>query len=345
MEELESNTKTPFNRRDFLKATVAGASAATFINMVPNNLFGSQKNKNTKMSTQLKNMLKREGILIMPGAYDALSAKLIENVGFEAFFHTGYGTSASLLAKPDIGLVSFGEMRMRVKEIADAVNIPLIADGDTGYGNAINVYRTVQEYIKAGAAGMFIEDQVWPKRCGHMNGKEVIEREEMIGKIKAAIDAKDALDPDFILGARSDAIYVEGIDKAIDRAKAYEDAGADFIFLDAYENKNQMEKVLKQIKAPLLLNIIEGGKTTPISAKEAEAMGFKMIIFPLATLYAATKAMMDILKLLKDTGSADSYKDRIIEFKEFVNLMGLKEIMEMEQKYIPEKILTKKYKK
>lgn len=337
------DAKIPFNRRDFLKATVAGASAATFINMMPNNLFGFQKDLTTKKSTQLKDRLKKDGILIMPGAYDALSAKLIETAGFESFFHTGYGTSASLLAKPDIGLVSFGEMCSRIKEIADAVNIPLIADGDTGYGNAINVFRTVQEYIKAGAAGMFIEDQVWPKRCGHMNGKEVIERGEMVGKIRAAIDAKNALDPDFIIGARTDAIYVEGIDKAIDRAKAYEDAGADFIFLDAYENKKQMEKAIKEIKAPLLLNIIEGGKTSPVSAKEAEAMGFKMIIFPLATLYAATKAMMDILKLLKNTGSADSYKDHIVEFKEFVKLIGLPEIMEMEKRYIPADKLIKKY--
>ena len=343
MEEMK-DTKSPFNRRDFLKATIAGASAATFINMMPNNLFGFQKNLTTKKSTQLRTFLKKDGILIMPGAFDALSAKLIEAAGFGSFFHTGYGTSASLLAKPDIGLVSFGEMLMRVKETADAVNIPLIADGDTGYGNAINVFRTVQEYIKAGSAGMFIEDQVWPKRCGHMSGKEVIERGEMIGKIRAAIDASNALDPDFILGARTDAIYVEGIEKAIDRAKAYEDAGADFIFLDAYENKKQMEKAIKEIKAPLLLNIIEGGKTSPISAKEAESMGFKMIIFPLATLYAATKAMQIVLKILKDTGSSDNYKEHIVEFNEFVKLIGLPEIMEMEKKYIPEEKLIKQYK-
>lgn len=343
MEEM-NDSKNPFNRRDFLKATIAGASAATFINMMPNNLFGFQKNLTTKKSTQLRTFLKKDGILIMPGAFDALSAKLIEAAGFGSFFHTGYGTSASLLAKPDIGLVSFGEMLMRVKETADAVNIPLIADGDTGYGNAINVFRTVQEYIKAGSAGMFIEDQVWPKRCGHMSGKEVIERGEMIGKIRAAIDARNALDPDFILGARTDAIYVEGIEKAIDRAKAYEDAGADFIFLDAYENKKQMEKAIKEIKAPLLLNIIEGGKTSPISAKEAESMGFKMIIFPLATLYAATKAMQIVLKILKDTGSSDNYKEHIVEFNEFVKLIGLPEIMEMEKKYIPEEKLIKQYK-
>jgi methylisocitrate lyase len=342
--ENNNDSKVPFNRRDFLKATLAGVSAATLVNVMPKDAFGFQKNLNSKKSTQLKSRLKKNEILTMPGAYDALSAKIIETTGFEAFFHTGYGTSASLLAKPDVGLVSFDEMRARVKEIADAVNIPLIADGDTGYGNAINVFRTVQEYIKVGAAGMFIEDQVWPKRCGHMSGEEVIEREEMVGKINAAIDAKKTLDPDFILGARTDAIYVEGIDKAIDRAKAYEDAGADFIFLDAYENKKQMEKAIKKIKAPLLLNIIEGGKTAPISAKEAESMGFKMIIFPLATLYAATKAMQVVLKILKDSGSSNNYKEHIVEFNEFVKLIGLPEIMEMEKKYIPEEKLIKQYK-
>ena len=341
----EKNETAPFNRRDFLKVTIAGASAATFFNTLPNNLYGFQKIDNKKKSEIFRDRLKKDGIIVMPGAFDALSAKLIEKTKFEAFFHTGYGTSATLLAKPDIGLVSFAEMCQRVKEIANAVNIPLIADGDTGYGNAINVFRTVEEYIKSGAAGMFIEDQLWPKRCGHLNGKEVIDEKEMVGKIKAAIDARNGLDSNFIIGARTDAIYAEGIEKAIHRAKAYEDAGADFIFLDAYENKRQMEMALREIKAPMLLNIIEGGKTAPITAKEAESMGFKMVIFPLATLYAATKAMMEVLKILKNTGSSENYKDYIVDFNEFIQLIGLPEIMEMEKKYIPEDILLKKYKK
>ena len=333
------------SRRDFIKTSLGGLSAASVLGITSQKAFANDINTNIKKTSLLRKQLNGKEILVMPGAYDALTAKLIEITGFKTFCHTGYGTSASLLAKPDVGLVSFGEMVDRVKTIADASSLPLLADGDTGYGNAVSVFRTVQEYIKAGAAGMFIEDQIWPKKCGHMAGKEIIDITEMVGKVKAAMDAKNEVDPDFVMGARTDAIYVEGIDKAVDRAKAYRDVGADFIFLDAYENKKQIERAVVEIKAPLLLNIIEGGKTPPITVKEAEDMGFKIILFPLAPLYAASKAIYDVLKILKDTGSSHNYSDKIIDFSEFVSLMGLPEIIEMEKKYIPEDILLKKYKK
>ena len=296
-----------------------------------------------KKSTIFRKMLQEPGVIVMPGAYDALSAKIIELVGFKAIQHTGYGTAASLLGMPDIGLVSFREMVDRVKSIARAVNIPVIGDADTGYGNPINVYRTVKEYIWAGAAGLFIEDQVWPKRCGHMFGKMIIDKEEMVSKIMAAVDAKKEEDPDFIIGARTDAIAVAGIDEAIERAEAYRKAGADFIFIEAYENIDQMKRAVKEVKAPLMLNLIEGGRTPLVSVEEAEKMGFKIVIFPLTTLYAAAKAMFDTLTILKEKGSAQTYLDRLITFPEFAKIVEIQKFREMEDKYLPEKILELMY--
>jgi carboxyvinyl-carboxyphosphonate phosphorylmutase len=294
-------------------------------------------------SKTFKELLKRPGILVVPGVYDALSAKIAEILGFETVFHTGYGTAASLLAQPDVGLVSFGEMRDRVASIAKAIRVPLIADGDTGYGNAVNVYRTVKEYIWAGASGIIIEDQVWPKRCGHMLGKEVIPVEEMIGKIGAAIDAKNEEDPDFIIVARTDAIAVEGIDRAIDRARAYEDAGADIIFIEGFESMEQMRKALKEIRVPTILNIIEGGRTPLLSAEEAEKIGFKIALFPVTALYAAAKAIYESLAILRSTGSSRSYLDKMFSFKGFSLIVGVERIEALERRYIPSEILKRRY--
>ncbi|RLF66081.1 MAG: carboxyvinyl-carboxyphosphonate phosphorylmutase [Thermoplasmata archaeon] len=296
-----------------------------------------------KKSSMFRKMLKEPGVIVMPGAYDALSARIIEMQGFKAIIHTGYGTAASLLGLPDVGLVSFREMCERVKSIARAVSIPVIGDADTGYGNAVNVYRTVKEYIWAGAAGLFIEDQVWPKRCGHMFGKQIIEKDEMVGKIMAAVDARDEEDPDFVIGARTDAIAVKGIDEAIERAEAYREAGADFIFIEAFENIEQMKRAVKEVKAPLMLNLIEGGRTPLVSVKEAEKLGFKIVIFPLTALYSAAKAMFDTLSILKEKGSAMPYLDRLITFPEFAKIVGVENIRKMEQKYLPERILKEKY--
>ncbi|OYT51563.1 MAG: carboxyvinyl-carboxyphosphonate phosphorylmutase [Desulfurococcales archaeon ex4484_204] len=296
-----------------------------------------------KKSSVFRRMLSEPGVIVMPGAYDALSAKIAEMVGFKALQHTGYGTAASLLGMPDIGLVSFKEMVDRVRSIARAVNIPVIGDADTGYGNAINVYRTIKEYIWAGAAGLFIEDQVWPKRCGHMFGKLIIDKEEMVGKVMAAVDAKREEDPDFIIGARTDAIAVSGIDEAIERAEAYRRAGADFIFIEAYEDVDQMKRAVKEVKAPLMLNLIEGGRTPLVSVQEAEKLGFKIVIFPLTTLYAAAKAMLDTLTILKEKGSAETYLDRLITFPEFAKVVNVDKFRAMEDRYLPEKVLEMMY--
>jgi len=298
---------------------------------------------NIKKSTIFRKMLSEPGIIVMPGAYDALSAKIIEMVGFKAIIHTGYGTAASLLGMPDIGLVSFGEMVSRVASIARAVKIPVIGDADTGYGNPINAYRTVKEYIWAGAAGLFIEDQVWPKRCGHMFGKLIVDKEEMVGKVAAASDARKEEDPDFVVGARTDAIAVAGIDEAIERAEEYRKAGADFIFIEAFENVDQMKRAVKEVKAPLMLNLIEGGRTPLVSVKEAEELGFKIVIFPLTALYSAAKAMIDTLTILREKGTALEYLDKLVTFPEFAKIVEIQKFREMEEKYLPEKMLELMY--
>ncbi|HDJ84025.1 MAG TPA: isocitrate lyase/PEP mutase family protein [Desulfurococcaceae archaeon] len=297
-----------------------------------------------KTSTLLREYLKSGEPLLIPGVYDALSARIAEMLGFKVVIHTGYGTAASKFGLPDIGLVSFGEMVERVKEICRAISIPVIGDADTGYGNAVNVYRTVKEYIYAGAAGLFIEDQVWPKRCGHMFGKQIISMEEMIGKVMAAVDARNEVDPDFVIGARTDAIAVTGFEDAIERARAYVKAGADFIFIEAYENIDQMKEAVKELKGvPLMLNLIEGGRTPLVTFKEAADLGFKLIIFPLTALYSAAKAIHDNLKILKETGDPRNYLDKIMAFKDFAQVVNIKKFEELEKRYIPEKILKEKY--
>lgn len=295
-------------------------------------------------SSIFKKMLHESGLIIMPGAYDALSARIVELAGFKAILHTGYGTAASLLGMPDIGLVSFWEMVERVKSIAQAVNIPVIGDANTGYGNPINVYRTVKEYIKAGAAGLFIEDQVWPKRCGHMFGKLIIDKEEMIGKVMSAVDAKNEEDPDFVIGARTDAIAVTGIDDAIERVRAYREAGADFVFIEGFEDLNQMKRAVKEVNGPLMLNLVEGGRTPLISVKEVEDLGFKIVVFPVTTLYAACKGMIDTIAILRERGDARLYLDKVITFQEFAKIVRIDKFRAMEEKYIPKRILKKMYK-
>ena len=229
-------------------------------------------------------------LIIAPGVYDALSARICEMVGFEAVSHSGYGTAAATLGQPDIGLLDMTEMARQDGSVANAVETPVLGDADTGFGNAVNAYRTVQEYIRAGAAGLFIEDQALPKRCGHMRGKQVISKREMLGKLKAAMDARDERDPDFVIMCRTDAIAVNGFEDALDRAKAAVDLGVDMIFVEAMETREQMERVGREIRAPLMLNLVEGGRTPLMTYKEAEEMGFKYVVPALTALSAAATA-------------------------------------------------------
>ena len=218
--------------------------------------------------------------LVIPGVYDAIGAKIAQKVGFEAMFQTGYGTSATLFGMPDYGFIGATETTENARRICRAVTVPVIVDSDTGYGNALSVWKLVNELQSAGAAGIFLEDQRWPKRCGHMAGKEVIEKEEYAEKLQAAVDAKKS--KDFIIVARTDARATRGLDEAIERAKYYKKIGADAVFVEAPKSVDEMRRIGKEIKAPLVANMIEGGATPVLSAKELHKMGFKIILYPLS---------------------------------------------------------------
>jgi len=297
-----------------------------------------------KMSTVLRALLKRPGLIVAPGVYDALSARICEMVGFEAVSHSGYGTAAATLGQPDIGLLDMTEMARQVGSVANAVQIPVLGDADTGFGNAVNAYRTVQEYIRAGAAGLFIEDQVLPKRCGHMRGKQVISKQEMLGKLKAAMDARDERDPDFVIMCRTDAIAVNGFDDALDRAKAAVDLGVDMIFVEAMETRDQMERVGREIRVPLMLNLVEGGRTPLMTYKEAEEMGFKYVVPALTALSAAAKGMYDVMRRVREEGVSDRYADRLFTFQEFARIVHMERFRRMEDDYLPAQVLEERYK-
>jgi 2-methylisocitrate lyase-like PEP mutase family enzyme len=291
------------------------------------------KGKNPGAS-KLRELLKTRDIIIAPGAYDALSARLVEAAGFEAVYMTGFGTAASMFGYPDVGLLTMTEMVDNAKRIVEAVNIPVIADADTGYGNPINVIRTVQEYEKAGVAGIHIEDQVFPKKCGHLTGKELIPMEEMIEKIKAAKDAKR--DPNFLLIARTDAIAVEGFEKAIERAREYYKAGADMIFVEAPENMEQIEGIPRELKGiPLLFNWSGPGSKTPlVDINTLRRLGYKLVIVPVATLFTAFKAIREMLEIMILDGVPLKAIDKMVDFKEFVSFIGVPEVQELEKKYV-----------
>ena len=270
-------------------------------------------------------------IIILPGVYDALTAKIAEDVGFETAFQTGYGTSASLLGMPDFGFLNAGETLENAKRIINSVNIPILVDIDTGYGNPLNVWKTVKDLERIGAKGIFLEDQVWPKRCGHMAGKTVIPKEEYILKLQAAIDARE--DNEFIIVARTDSLAQFGIEEAIERGKEYKRIGADVIFIEAPKTIDQMELIAKEIKAPLLANMIEEGITPNLTANQLKKMGFKMVVFPLSALYSATFAIKQTLQTLKKTGTTKELKNKMITFQEFNDLVNLSAYNKLEKKY------------
>ena len=272
-----------------------------------------------------------DDILILPGVYDALTAKIAEDVGFEAAFQTGYGTSASLLGMPDFGFLDAGETLGNARRIINCVSIPIIVDIDTGYGNPLNVWKIVKDLERIGAKGIFLEDQVWPKRCGHMMGKTVIPKEEYILKLQAAIDARD--DNDFIIVARTDSLAQFGIEEAIERGKEYKKIGADVIFIEAPKTIEQMELIAKEIKAPLLANMIEEGVTPNLTADQLRQMGYKLVVFPLSALYSSTFAIKQTLQSLKKTGTTRELKNKMITFQEFNDLVNLSAYSKLEKKY------------
>ncbi|RMF29747.1 MAG: carboxyvinyl-carboxyphosphonate phosphorylmutase, partial [Candidatus Nitrosothermus koennekii] len=241
----------------------------------------------------LKDRLYEDGIIVMPGVYDALTARIAEEIGFEVIFQSGYSVSASILGMPDYGFLHAGDTLEQAKRIVNATDLPLIVDIDTGYGNPLNVWKIIKDLDNIGVAGVFLEDQVWPKRCGHMQGKQVIESDEYIQKLKAAVDAKSE---DFIIVARTDALEPLGIDEAIRRGRLYKDIGADVIFVEAPRSIEEMKKICSSIDAPLVANMIEGGKTPLLSAKELEEIGYKIAVFPLSALLASAYAIKNVFK-------------------------------------------------
>lgn len=277
-----------------------------------------------------RELLDQPGIIRAPGAYDAWSAKLIEQAGFPAVYMTGYGTSASVLGKPDIGLLTMTEMATAAGNIASAVTVPVIADADNGYGGELNVVRTVREYEKAGVSAIQLEDQAMPKRCGHMADKQIIGKREMLRKIKAAAYAKTF--PDTVLIARTDARAVAGFDDAVDRAIAYADAGADVIFLEAPQSVEEMESAVRAVKKPMLANLVESGKTPFLPAGKLEEIGYKIVIYPVSALYAVTKTLQGLMLFLKEHSTTDGYP--MVDFPVFNELAGLRELRETEKKFL-----------
>jgi carboxyvinyl-carboxyphosphonate phosphorylmutase len=284
-----------------------------------------------KKTTTLKKLILDKEILIMPAAYDAVSARIIEQVGFKAVTLGGYGISASFLGKPDVSLLTLTEMATYTRNITEAVDIPVFVDGDTGHGNVTNVKRTVREFEKAGAAGLFIEDQIFPKRCGHTEGKQVILAEEMMAKIKAAVDTR--IDRDLIIMARTDAFATHGIDEAIARGNRYREAGADLIFVEAPTSKEDMVKIAREVGAPTMAIQGEGGKTPLMTARELEQIGYSVVVYPGSALYAAAWAVRSVMGELMTTGTTNGFLDKMITFSEFNQLIGLNEIKKMESHY------------
>ena len=269
--------------------------------------------------------------LIIPGVYDAISAKIAQKIGFDAMFQTGYGTSASLLGMPDYGFIGATETLDNARRISNAISVPLIVDVDTGYGNALTVRKLVQELQNAGVSGIFLEDQKWPKRCGHMKGKDVIPKEEYAEKLGSAIDAK--INKDFIIVARTDARATEGLDKAIERGLYYKKIGADVIFVEAPKSLDEMKKIGKEIRAPLVANMIEGGATPIVEAAQLHKMGFKIVLYPLSILYANTFATVKILQELKNKGTTKKLKEKLVKFDQFNDIVELSKYRKLENKY------------
>lgn len=283
-----------------------------------------------RATTTLRRMLNEPGIIVAPGAYDGISARLIERHGFKAVYMTGAGTAASALGQADLGLTTLTEMATHAAHIASCISLPLIADADTGYGNPLNVIRTVREYERAGVAALHLEDQVFPKKCGHIAGKAVIPMKEFAEKIRAA--AENRTDPDFIIIARTDARAVNGIDDAIERGLRYREAGADVIFVEAPTSREEIERVAREIKAPLLSNQVPGGKTPGLTVTELEKLGYKMVIFPVVSLMSATLAIESALTKLKEHGT-DWHEGPVLSPMDIFQRVGIDWWLEAEKKY------------
>ncbi len=282
---------------------------------------------------RLRELVSAPAPLVAPGAYDALSARLIEQGGFHAVYMSGFGTTASLIGRPDVGLLSGTEMVDNARRIVSAVDVPVIADADTGYGNAINVVRTVQLFEQAGVSAIQLEDQVMPKKCGHMGGKVLVGADEMVGKLRAAVAARR--DADLMIIARTDAVAVAGVDDAIQRARAFAKAGADALFVEAPASADDIVRVAEELRgvAPLVFNWAEGGRTPPLSLERITELGFSLVIYPIGTLLAATAGIRALLATLASDGTPTAALPGLPTFAEFTDMVGLPEVQDLEQRF------------
>ena len=282
-------------------------------------------------TTKFRQLLKEPGIITAPGAYDCLSANLIENAGFPAVYMTGAGTSIAALGYPDLGLATMTEMVGNAAGIVEAVEVPVIADADTGYGGVLNVQRTVRQYEKAGVAAIHIEDQDMPKRCGHLDDKRIVSTEDMVRKVRAAVDART--DPDFVIIVRTDALAVSGWDDTMRRCEAYVEAGADVLFVEALRTPEEARRVTKNFDVPLLYNFVESGKSPLIPADELEGLGFKIVIFPGSAFMVVCQAVTELMKELKNTGTTASMMDKMASLNQCFETVGLSHMLAQDARY------------
>ena len=283
---------------------------------------------NIENSTKLRNLIKNNSFLPIPSCFDALSAKLIEQTGFDAMFMSGFAASASRIGEPDLGVMTLTEDLDQLNNITDATSLPVIGDGDTGYGNAMNVQRTVKSFAKIGCAGVLIEDQLSPKRCGHTPGKDVVSREEAFDRIRASVDARE--EKDILIMARTDANHTHGIKEAIERAQIFHELGSDILFVEAPKTEDEMRLICQEVPGCKIANIVEGGLTPNLSMKELEDIGYNMAVYPLTALSSAMKAMVDSLNKLKID---DDRSSNLMSFTELRKRVGFDDYYEVSSRY------------
>lgn len=302
----------------------------------------------TKKSTLLKTKINEKRALVVPGCHDAISAMTIEAAGFEAVQVSGFGLAGSWIGKPDVGIMQMQDIMAATWNIIQAIDIPVMADIDTGGGNATNAIWVVERLVRMGIAGLNIEDQLFPKRCGHMDGKEVISSVEMVGKVKALADLRDKLDPDLVINARTDSFQSLGLDEAIKRCNRNLDAGADLVFIDGIRSRKDIEKAVQEINGPLSVNLMDGVsgvKTELIPIPELVRLGVARVSIPVASIMVAHKACLAFFKALKasPSGLLEGEQDRLTSFEDYTRFVGLPEYKTLEKKYLPEKTIHEKY--
>jgi methylisocitrate lyase len=280
----------------------------------------------------LKQLIQADEILVMPGVHDALSARIAAAEGFRALTLGGFAASGVLLGEPDSSQLSLRELADHYARVCNAVELPIFADGDTGFGNVTNVARTVRELERAGVAGLFIEDQVFPKRCGHTPGKDVIHLEEMIGKLKSALDSRR--DPDLVIMGRTDALAVHGLEAAIERAQAFAEIGCDLVFVEAPATTDDMKRICGSVDAPQLANMIEFGQTPTLDANELESLGYATAVWPVASVFALTKQMQSLYRTIAETGSTEAFTGEMVTFDDYMKVVGLPELRAREQSFL-----------